>query len=103
MNIVYKLYQSIDRYSQLRELVLLLSNFLFCYREKTKNNMTTQIFWIPLVLIAVAQAERPLFISSAAELSDTPPENRQEWLHPVIFEPQNKIQLIRSMYQLLLF
>ena len=60
MNVVYQLYQSIDRYSQLRELVLLLNYFLFCYREKAKNNMTTQIFWIPLVLIAVAQAERPL-------------------------------------------
>ena len=103
MNIVYKLYQSIDRYSQLRELVLLLNNFLFCYREKAKNNMTTQIFWIPLVLIAVAQVERPLFISSAAELSDTPLGNRQEWLHPVIFEPQNKIQLTHSMYQVTTF
>ena len=103
MNIVYKLYQSIDRYSQLRELVLLLNNFLFCYREKAKNNMTTQVFWIPLVLIAVAQAEWPLFISSAAELSDTPPENRQEWLHPVIFELQNKIRLTHSMYQVTTF
>ena len=41
--------------------------------------MTTQIFWILLVLIAVAQVEWPLFVSSATELSDTPPENRQEW------------------------
>ena len=65
--------------------------------------MTIQIFWIPLVLIAVAQAQRPLFISSAAELSDTPPENRQEWLHPVIFEPQNKIQLTHSTYQVTTF
>ena len=80
-------------------MVLLLNNFLFCYREKTKNNMTTQIFWILLVLIVVAQAQQPLFISLATELSDTPPENRQEWLHPVIFEPQNKIQLTRSTYQ----
>ena len=103
MNLVYKLYQSIDRYSQLSELVLLLNNFLFCYRENTKNNMATQIFWILLVLIAVAQVEQPLFISSAAELSDTPPENRQEWLHPVIFEPQNKIQLTRSTYQVTTF
>ena len=103
MNLVYKLYQSIDRYSQLSELVLLLNNFLFCYRENTKNNMATQIFWILLVLIVVAQAERPLFISLAAELSDTPPENRQEWLHPVIFEPQNKIQLTHSTYQVTTF
>ena len=65
--------------------------------------MTTQIFWILLVLIAVAQVEQPLFISSAAELSDTPPENRQEWLHPVIFEPQNKIQLTHSTYQVTTF
>ena len=65
--------------------------------------MTTQIFWILLVLIAVAQAEQPLFVSSATELSDTPPENRQEWLHPVIFEPQNKIQLTHSTYQVTTF
>ena len=103
MNLVYKLYQSIDRYSQLSELVLLLNNFLFCYRENTKNNMATQIFWILLVLTVVAQVEWPLFISLAAELSDTPPENRQEWLHPVIFEPQNKIQLTRSTYQVTTF
>ena len=65
--------------------------------------MTTQIFWILLVLIAVAQVEQPLFVSSATELSDTPPENRQEWLHPVIFGPQNKIQLTRSTYQVTTF
>ena len=65
--------------------------------------MTTQIFWILLVLIAVTQAEQPLFVSSATELSDTPPENRQEWFHPVIFEPQNKIQLTHSMYQVTTF
>ena len=65
--------------------------------------MTTKIFWILLVLTVVAQAERPLFVSSATELSDIPPENRQEWLHPVIFEPQNKIQLTRSTYQVTTF
>ena len=65
--------------------------------------MATQFFRILLVLIAVAQVERPLVISSAAELSDTPPENRQEWLHPVIFEPQNKIQLTHSTYQVTTF
>ena len=59
--------------------------------------------WILLVLIVVAQAKRPLFVSSATELTDTPPENRQEWLHPVIFEPQNKIQLTRSTYQVTTF
>ena len=96
-------YQSIYRYSPLSELVLLLNNFLFCYREKTKNNMTTKIFWILLVLTVVAKAEQPLFVSLATELSDIPPENRQEWLHPVIFEPQNKIKLSRSTYQVTTF
>ena len=40
---------------------------------------------------------------STAELSETPPENKQDWLHPVIFEPQNKIQLTRSTYQVTTF
>ena len=100
---MYILYQSLDRYSQLSELVLLLNNFLFCYREKTKNNMNTNIFWNLLVLTVVAQVKWPLFVSSATELSDIPPENRQQWLHPVIFEPQNKIQLTHSTYQVTTF
>ena len=65
--------------------------------------MTTQIFWILLVLIAVAQAEQRLLVSSTTELSDTPPENRQECLNPVIVEPQNKIQLTHSTYQVTTF
>ena len=62
-----------------------------------------QILWILLVLIKVAQAEQPIFVSSAAELSDAPPENKQDCLHPVIFEPQNKIQLTHSTYQVTTF
>ena len=65
--------------------------------------MITKILWILLSLTMVVKAEQPLFVSSATELSDKPPENRQEWLHPVIFEPQNKIQLTRSTYQVTTF
>ena len=65
--------------------------------------MTTKIFWILLVLTVVAKVKWPLFVSLATELSDIPPENRQEWLHPVIFEPQNKIQLTCSTYQVTTF
>ena len=65
--------------------------------------MITKILWTLLNLTMVVRAEQPLFISSANELSDKPPENRQEWLHPVIFEPQNKIQLTRSTYQVTTF
>ena len=35
------------------------------------------------------------------ELSDVPPENKQEWLHSVIFEPQNKLTC--STYQVTTF
>ena len=65
--------------------------------------MITKILWTLLNLTMAMRAEQTLFISSANELSDKPPENRQEWLHPVIFEPQNKIQLTRSMYQVTTF
>ena len=65
--------------------------------------MAVHILWILLVLIKVAQVEQPIFVPSAAELSDAPPENKQDWLHPVIFEPQNKIQLTHSTYQVTTF
>ena len=38
--------------------------------------MATQILWILLVLIKVAQAEQPIFVPSAAKLSDAPPEKK---------------------------
>ena len=65
--------------------------------------MAAQFLWILLVLIEVAQADQPIFVPSAAGLSDAPPENKQDWLHPVIFEPQNKIQLTHSAYQVATF
>ena len=65
--------------------------------------MAAQFLWILLVLIEVTQAEQPIFVPSAAGSSDAPPENKQDWLHPVIFEPQNKIQLTHSTYQVTTF
>ena len=65
--------------------------------------MAIQFLWILLVLIEVAPAEQPIFVPSASGLSDAPPENKQDWLHPVIFEPQNKIQLTHSTYQVTTF
>ena len=65
--------------------------------------MDTQFLWILLVLIDVAQVEQPVFVSSATGLSNAPPKNKQDWLHPVIFEPQNKIQLTCSTYQVMTF
>ena len=65
--------------------------------------MDAQFLWILLVLIEVAQAEQPIFVPSATRLSNAPPENKQDWLHLVIFEPQNKIQLTHSTYQVMTF
>ena len=65
--------------------------------------MAVQVLWILLALIEVVHSEQPVFVPSAAELSDAPPENKQDWLHTVIFEPQNKIQPTRSTYQVSTF
>ena len=65
--------------------------------------MDAQSLWILLVLIEVAHAEQPIFVPSTTGLSDAPPENKQDWLHPVIFEPQNEIQLTHSTYQVMTF
>ena len=54
-------------------------------------------------LVEVIHSEQPVFVPSAAELSDAPPENKQDWLHLVIFEPQKKIQLTHSTYQVTAF
>ena len=37
------------------------------------------------------------------KLSEPPSENKQTWAHPVIFEPQPKIKLIHSSYQVTTF
>ena len=65
--------------------------------------MAVQVLWILLTSIEVVHLEQPVFVPLAAELSDAPPENKQEWLHSVIFEPQNKIHLTCSMYQVTTF
>ena len=65
--------------------------------------MAVQVLWILLALIEVVHLDQPVFVPSAAELSDAPPKNKQDWLHPVIFEPQNKIQLTHSTYQVTTF
>ena len=62
--------------------------------------------WILLLAtmcIISVDTEQSVFIPSTSELSEAPPENKQGWLHPVIFEPQNRIQLTRSSYQVTTF
>ena len=42
-------------------------------------------------------------VSSVISISELPPENKQEWVHPIIFEPQERIQLTQSSYQVTTF
>ena len=52
------------------------------------------------VLIAWATLQQP-YISKT--LSSPPPQNKNEWVHLVIFKPQLKIQLTRSSYKVTSF
>ena len=65
--------------------------------------MTVQVLWILLTLIEVVHLDQPVFVPSAAGISNALHENKQDWLHLVIFEPQNKIQLTHSTYQVTTF
>ena len=65
--------------------------------------MAVQILWILLTLIEVVHLDQPVFAPSTTGISDAPPENKQDWLHLVIFEPQNKIQLTHFIYQVTTF
>ena len=47
--------------------------------------MAVHVLWILLTLVEVIHSEQPVFVPSTAELSDALPENKQDWLHPVIF------------------
>ena len=52
------------------------------------------------VLLAWAMLQQP-YISKT--LSSPPPQNKNNWVHSVIFEPQLKIQLTRSSYKITSF
>ena len=52
------------------------------------------------VLLAWATLQQP-YISKT--LSSPPPQNPNNWVHSVIFEPQLKIQLTRSSYKVTSF
>ena len=52
------------------------------------------------VLLAWATLQQP-YLSKT--LSSPPPQNPNNWIHSVIFEPQLKIQLTRSSYKVTSF
>ena len=55
------------------------------------------------VLLAWATLHQPYISSSRQILSSPPPQNKYEWMHSVIFEPQPKIQLTQSSYKVTSF
>ena len=48
------------------------------------------------VLLAWATLHQPYISIPKQTLSSPPPQNKSEWIHSVIFEPQPKIQLTQS-------
>ena len=50
-----------------------------------------------------AASQSPLAGDDTGSRSPNPPLNEQEWVHPVIFEPQSKICFTRSSYKLTTF
>ena len=55
------------------------------------------------VLLAWATLHKPFLPPPGQTLSSPPPQNKNEWVHPVIFEPQPKIQLTQSSYKVTSF
>ena len=55
------------------------------------------------VLLAWAMLHKPFLPPPGQTLSSPPPQNKNEWVHPVIFQPQLKIQLTQSSYKVTSF
>ena len=55
------------------------------------------------VLLAWATLHKPFLPPSGQTLSSPQPQNKNEWVHPVIFELQPKIQLNQSSYKVTSF
>ena len=45
------------------------------------------------VLLSRTMLHKPFISTPGQTLSSPPPQNKNEWVHSVIFEPQPKIQL----------
>ena len=55
------------------------------------------------VLLAWDTLHKPLLPPPGQSLSSPPPQNKNKWVHPVIFERQPKIQLTQSSYKVTSF
>ena len=55
------------------------------------------------VLLASATLHKPFLLIPRQTLSSPPPQNKNEWVHSVIFQPQLKIQLTQLSYKMTSF
>ena len=58
------------------------------------------VYFLGNILLAWAMLQHP-YLSKI--LSSLPPQNKNDWVHSVIFEPQPKMQLTRSSYKITYF
>ena len=58
------------------------------------------VYFLGNILLAWATLQQPYITKS---LSLPPPQNKNDWVHSVIFEPQPKMQLTRSSYKITSF
>ena len=58
------------------------------------------VYFLGNILLAWAMLQHP-YLSKT--LSSPPPQNKNDWVHSVIFEPQPKMQLTRSSYKITSF
>ena len=58
------------------------------------------VYFLGNILLTWAMLQRP-YLSKT--LSSPPSQNKNDWVHSVIFEPQPKMQLTRSSYKITLF
>ena len=72
---------------------------------KLKHHGTTCSNWIFVVQCSFSMGyiTQTIFTTPWTSLILTPPQNKNEWVHPVIFEPQQKIQLTQSYYKVTSF
>ena len=58
------------------------------------------VYFLGNILLTWAMLQHP-YLSKT--LSTPPPQNKNDWVHSVIFEPQPKMQLTRSSYKITSF
>ena len=83
-------------------IALVTSEYLIVLKESGK-----MMHWVEaLMVISTVQGilqDSNKFTPIEDKLSEPPPENKQSWAHPVIFEPQPKIKLTHFSYQVTTF